>query len=91
MPDIQPGATGAVTPACLLGPSDGWPAEEMRAVERIRIHRPGVRRERLWHEVLLPDPRDPMWSGPRRLPVPMIAPAEEQPGSHTPRAAETAC
>jgi len=26
----------------------------------------------------------PMWSGPRRLPAPVIAPAEEQPGSHIP-------
>jgi hypothetical protein len=31
----------------------------MRTVERIRIHRPRVRRERPWHEVLPPDPRDP--------------------------------
>jgi hypothetical protein len=26
----------------------------------------------------------PMWSGPRRSPVPVTAPAEEQPGSHLP-------
>jgi hypothetical protein len=26
----------------------------------------------------------PMWSGPRRSPVPVIAPAEEHPGSHLP-------
>src|SRR5262245_20035585 len=31
-----------------------------------------------------PTRETPMWSGPRRLPVPMIAPAEEQPGSHVP-------
>jgi hypothetical protein len=31
----------------------------MRTVERIRIHRPRVRRQRPWHEVLPPDPRDP--------------------------------
>ena len=30
---------------CLLGPSDGWLAEEMRTVERIGMHRPRVRRE----------------------------------------------
>jgi hypothetical protein len=42
MPDNQPGATGAMTPVCLLGPSDGWLAEEMKTVERIRIHRPRV-------------------------------------------------
>ncbi len=30
---------------CLLAPSDGWLAEEMRTVERIGMHRPGVRRE----------------------------------------------
>ena len=24
MPDTQPGATGAMTPVCLLGPRDGW-------------------------------------------------------------------
>jgi len=28
-------------------------------VQRTRIHRPRVRRERLWQEVLPPDPRDP--------------------------------
>lgn len=84
MPDIQPGATGAMTPVCLLSPSDGWLAEEMRTVERIRIHRPRVRRERPWHEVLLPAPPDPDVVRPRRLPVPVIAPAEEQPGSHIP-------
>jgi hypothetical protein len=28
-------------------------------VERIRIHRPTVRRERPWHEVLPPGPKDP--------------------------------
>ena len=31
----------------------------MRTVERIRIHRPGVRRERPWHGFLPADPRDP--------------------------------
>src|ERR1700722_4974530 len=31
----------------------------MRTGERIRIHRPRVRRERPWHEVLPPDSRDP--------------------------------
>ena len=31
----------------------------MRTVERIRIHRPRVRRERPWHEVLRPGPREP--------------------------------
>lgn len=31
----------------------------MRTVERIRIHRPRVRRERPWHEVHPPGPRDP--------------------------------
>ncbi len=30
MPDTQPGTTGAMTPVCLLGPRDGWLAEEMR-------------------------------------------------------------
>jgi RNA polymerase sigma-70 factor (ECF subfamily) len=30
---------------CLLGPSDGGLAEEMRTVERIGMHRPRVRRE----------------------------------------------
>jgi len=28
-------------------------------VKQIRTHRPRVRRERPWHEVLPPDPRDP--------------------------------
>jgi len=28
-------------------------------MKQIRIHRPRVRRERPWHEVLPPDPRDP--------------------------------
>jgi hypothetical protein len=28
-------------------------------VQQIRIHRPRVRRERPWHEVLPSDPRDP--------------------------------
>jgi hypothetical protein len=31
----------------------------MRTVERIRIHRPRVRRKRPWHEVLPFGPRDP--------------------------------
>ena len=31
----------------------------MRTVQRIRIHWPRVRRERPWHEVLPPGPRDP--------------------------------
>jgi hypothetical protein len=31
----------------------------MRNMQRIRIHRLRVRRERPWHEVLRPDPRDP--------------------------------
>jgi hypothetical protein len=53
-------------------------------VQRIRVHRPGVRCERPRHEVLPPDPRDPMWSGPRHSLVPVVAPAEEQPGSHIP-------
>src|SRR5262249_20309757 len=42
-----------------LVPTDGWLAEEMRKVEQIRIRRPRVRRERPWHEMLPPDPRDP--------------------------------
>jgi hypothetical protein len=29
----------------LLGPRDGWLAEEMRTVERIAIHRPRIRRK----------------------------------------------
>ena len=57
MPDTQPGATR--DRAGLVGPRDGWLAEEMRTVERIRFHRPRVRRERPWHEVLPPGPRDP--------------------------------
>jgi hypothetical protein len=28
-------------------------------MQRIRIHQPKVRRERPWHDVLPPDPRDP--------------------------------
>lgn len=28
-------------------------------MQQIRIHRPRARRERPWHEVLPPDPRDP--------------------------------
>ena len=28
-------------------------------IQRIRIHRHRVRRERPWHDVLPPDPRDP--------------------------------
>jgi hypothetical protein len=28
-------------------------------MQQIRIHRPKVRRERPWHDVLPPDPRDP--------------------------------
>jgi hypothetical protein len=28
-------------------------------VKQIRIRRPGIRRERPWHENLPPDPRDP--------------------------------
>ena len=31
----------------------------MRTVERIRFHRPWVRRERPWYEVLPPGPRAP--------------------------------
>jgi hypothetical protein len=46
MPDTQPGATGAMTPVCFLGPRDGWLAEDMKTVERIRIQRPMARRER---------------------------------------------
>jgi RNA polymerase sigma-70 factor (ECF subfamily) len=30
---------------CLLGPSDGWLAEEMRTVEQTGMHRPRVRRD----------------------------------------------
>src|SRR5262245_66593635 len=45
-------------PASLV-PTDGWLAEEMRKVAQIRIHRPRVRRERPWHEVLSHDPREP--------------------------------
>ena len=59
MPDTQPGATGTMTPVCLLGHRDGWLAEEMRTVERIRMHRPRVRRDRPWLEVLPPSPQDP--------------------------------
>ena len=29
-----------------------------------------------------PTRETPMWSGPRRLPIPVIALAEERPGSH---------
>lgn len=65
-------------PVCLLGPRDGWLAEETRTVERIRTHRPRAWHERPWHEALPPDPRDPMWPGPRDSPVPVIAPAENR-------------
>ena len=91
MPDAQPGATGAMTPVCLLGPRDGWLAEEMRTVERIGIHRPRVRRERPWHEVLPPDPQDPDVVRANAL-----ARAGDRAGrrtarqSHSPRPAETA-
>jgi hypothetical protein len=53
-------------------------------VERIRIHRPRVRRERPWHEVLPPDPRDPDVVRAKGLPVPVIPSdeAETAEGAH---------
>jgi hypothetical protein len=53
-------------------------------VQRIRIHRPRVRRERPWHEALPSDPRDPDVVRAKALARAVIAPAEAQPGSHVP-------
>jgi len=53
-------------------------------MKRIRIQRPRARRERDWGEALPPDPRDPDVVRVKALAVPVIAPAEEQPGSHIP-------
>ena len=44
-------------------------------MERIRIHRPRVRRERPWHEVLPPDLRDPDVVRAKALARAGIAPA----------------
>ena len=55
-------------------------------MQQIRIHRPRVRRERPGMRSSRPTRGTPMWSGPRRSPVPEIASAEEQPGSHVPPA-----
>jgi hypothetical protein len=71
MPDTQPGATGAMTPVRLWGP------QRWVAGRGFGASAPGMRSFR-------PTRGTPMWSGPRRLPAPVIAPAEEQPGSHIP-------
>ena len=39
-------------------------------MKQARIRKLKIAREHPWHEVLPTDPRDPMWSGPRRSPVP---------------------
>jgi len=60
-------------------------------VQRIRIHRHRVRRERPWHDVLPPDPRDPDVVRAKAL-----ARAGDRAGgrtarqSHSPQPAETA-
>jgi hypothetical protein len=70
---------------CAIGPT-GWAADQgdekqcSRSVSAGRgsgASAPGMRPSR-------PTRGTPMWSGPRRSPVPVIAPAEEQPGSHVP-------
>jgi hypothetical protein len=53
-------------------------------MKQIRIHRPRVRRERPWHEVLPPDPRDPDVIRAKALARAVLASAEEQPNSHVP-------
>jgi hypothetical protein len=60
-------------------------------MQRIRIHRHRVRRERPWHDVLPPDPRDPDVVRAKAL-----ARAGDRAGgrtarlSHSPQPAETA-
>ena len=60
-------------------------------MQRIRIHQPKVRRERPWHDVLPPDPRDPDVVRAKAL-----ARAGDRAGrrtarqSHSPQPAETA-
>ena len=59
-------------------------------MQRIRIHQPKARRERPWHDVLPPDPRDPDVVRAKALARAGDRPAEEHPGSHIPPPRETA-
>jgi hypothetical protein len=53
-------------------------------MKQIRIQRPRAGRDTTGVRPYRPARETRMSSGSRRLPVPVIAPAEEQPGSHVP-------